>query len=78
MLARDVRGGSWKLVVAAGFRDVIVRPATKSQEFPSPKEFVRCYVSGSPLAAPFAQATEDARNGLLDDVDKRLPDYARQ
>lgn len=68
----EVRG----LFVAAGFRDVMIRPAARDLQFPSPEEFVRRYVSGSPLAALFAQATEDARNALLDDVDKRLRGYA--
>ncbi len=63
------------LIVRAGFRDVTIRSAVKNLRFPTPEEFVRRYVSGSPLAGPFAQVSEDARNALLDGIRTGLRDY---
>ncbi len=69
--AEELRG----FIMRAGFRDVIINSAVKNLQFPSPEEFVRRYVSGSPLAGPFAQVREDARNALLDDIRRGLRDY---
>ncbi len=63
------------LIVRAGFRDVTIRSAVKNLQFPTPEEFVRRYVSGSPLAGPFAHASEDVRNALLDGIRTGLRDY---
>jgi len=63
------------LVVEAGFRDVTIRSAAKNLQFPSPEEFVRRYVTATPLAGSFAQMSEDARNALLDEMRRGLRDY---
>jgi ubiquinone/menaquinone biosynthesis C-methylase UbiE len=63
------------LVVGAGFRDVTIRSAVKNLQFPSSEEFVRRYVSGTPLAASFAQASENARDALLDEIRRGLREY---
>lgn len=68
--AEELRG----LITKAGFRDVIISPAVKNLQFPSPEEFVRRYVSGSPLAGPFAQVREDVRKTLLDEIRRSLRD----
>ncbi len=65
-----------RLVVAAGFRDVIVRPAVKLLHFPSAEEFVRRYVSGvAPLAQMVAQADDSARAAVLTAVSAALRSY---
>lgn len=63
------------LIVRGGFRDVTIRSAVRNLQFPSPKEFVQRYVSGSPLAGPVGQVSEDARNALLDDIRRGLREY---
>jgi ubiquinone/menaquinone biosynthesis C-methylase UbiE len=63
------------LFVRAGFREVTIRSAMKSLRFPSPEEFVQRYVSGSPLAGPVAQVSEEARNALLEDMRSGLREY---
>jgi SAM-dependent methyltransferase len=60
------------LVTAAGFRDVVVRPAAKALRFPSPEEFVARYVAATPLAAIVAKASEDARAALVTEVSAAL------
>lgn len=63
------------LITRAGFRGVTINSAVKNLQFPSPVEFVRRYVSGSPLAGPVAQTSEDARNALLDEMRRGLQEY---
>jgi len=63
------------LVVAAGFRDVTIRPAVKSLRFPSPEDFVRCYVAGSALAGLVAQVSPDIPEALLADVRQELHNH---
>lgn len=70
--AEELKG----VILKAAFRDVIINSAVKNLQFPSPEEFVRRYVSGSPLAGPFAQVRDDARNALLDDIRRGLQDCA--
>ncbi len=69
--AEELRG----LIIRAGFSEVTISSAVKNLQFPSHEEFVRRYVSGSPLAGPFAQLREDTRNALLDDIRRGLRDY---
>lgn len=65
-----------RLVVEAGFRDVIVRPLVTVLHFPSAEEFVRRYVSGvAPLAQMVAQATDSARAAVLATVGVALRSY---
>jgi ubiquinone/menaquinone biosynthesis C-methylase UbiE len=63
------------LLVEAAFRDVEVRPATEMVRFPSPVDFVRWQVAGSPLAGPVAQASERAREALLEHMGAALQPY---
>ena len=62
-------------VVAAGFRDVTIRPAVKSLRFASPEDFVRRYVAGSALVGLVAQVSPDIPEALLGDVRQGLRDY---
>lgn len=52
------------LATQAGFEDVDVRSAKTSLELPPPAEFLRQYVSSTPLAAAVAQADEEHRAAL--------------
>jgi len=63
------------LLMEAAFRDVEVRPATEMVRFPSPADFVRWQVAGSPLAGPVAHASEHAREALLDHMSAVLQSY---
>jgi hypothetical protein len=53
--------GLRNLATRAGFEDVDVRSAQTSLELPPPAEFLRQYVSSTPLAAAVAQADEERR-----------------
>jgi SAM-dependent methyltransferase len=63
------------LITGAGFRDVVVRPATKALRFPSPEEFVGRYVAATPLAAIVAKASADARAALITEVSAALKSF---
>lgn len=63
------------LVAAAGFRNVIIRPAVKAIRFPSSDDFVRRYVAGSALAGLVAQVGEDIPEALLGDVRRALRNH---
>ena len=62
------------LVRQAGFGEVGLETVTVSMHFPSPVEFVQQYVNATPLAAAVAQASQSARDQLLDDVAENLRD----
>ena len=62
------------LVQQAGFSDVGLETVTVSMHFPSPVEFVQQYVNATPLAAAVAQASQSARDHLLDEVAENLRD----
>jgi SAM-dependent methyltransferase len=64
------------LVSGAGFRDVAIRAVAKTVRFPSAEEFVMHYVAASPLANPVAQAGNQARAALLEEVSAALRPYA--
>jgi ubiquinone/menaquinone biosynthesis C-methylase UbiE len=61
-----------RLVAAAEFKDIIVRPATKVLRYPSSDEFVLRYAAGSALAGAVAGAEDNARAALLAEVAERL------
>lgn len=62
------------LMKDAGFNDLSLEVATVQMIFPSPAEFVRRYVSATPLSAAVAQASESSRDQLMDDVAEQLQD----
>jgi ubiquinone/menaquinone biosynthesis C-methylase UbiE len=66
------------LLVAAGFRDVVIRPETGIVRFPSATHLVQSYVAGSPLAGHVAKATEEARTALLSEVRVALQSYVSE
>jgi SAM-dependent methyltransferase len=53
------------LLVDAGFRDVSIRSAVRTLEFPSIDAFAIRYLSASPLAGVVAQLHDEAREQLL-------------
>jgi ubiquinone/menaquinone biosynthesis C-methylase UbiE len=63
------------LIAGAGFGDVVIRPAIKTLRFPSPEEFVQCYLAGSPLSGVVTQMSADAHAALLSDMDAALQSY---
>lgn len=63
------------LLREAGFQDVKIRPAMKLLRFPSVETFLQRYAAASPLADPVAQASDDARAALTDDVTRALRPY---
>lgn len=68
--------GSLRVLIEGGdFHNVSIRPATGTVQFPSPEDFVRQQVAGSPLAGHMAKVDEKARTALLNDVKKALQPY---
>ena len=65
-----------KLATQAGFEDVDVRSAETSLELPPPAEFLRQYVSSTPLAAAVAQADEERRAALENEFSKKCQAFA--
>lgn len=63
------------LIAQAQFRDVDVWTSMGSVHFPSPEDFVRYQVAGSPLAGPVSQADGNARSALINEVRKALQPY---
>jgi ubiquinone/menaquinone biosynthesis C-methylase UbiE len=61
-----------RLLREAGFKEVRVQLKSRTLDFPSISEFVRQYVSGSPLAGPFGQLDDHERKDLVDDVNIAL------
>ncbi|MFQ5692095.1 MAG: class I SAM-dependent methyltransferase [Nitrospinota bacterium] len=64
------------LIAGAGFRGVVIRRGVAWAHFPSPEEFVRRQVEGSPLARPVAEA-EGARDALVSDLRVALQPYVK-
>jgi ubiquinone/menaquinone biosynthesis C-methylase UbiE len=63
------------LVADAGFRDIVIRPASGTVRFPSPTRFVQDYVAGSPLAGHVAKVSDEARAELASEVSQALQSY---
>ena len=60
------------LIGSAGFRDISVQADVGPVRFRSTEDFVRLYVSGTPLADMVLSAGEDARTQLVSDVKAAL------
>lgn len=61
-----------KLIAAAGFRDITIRPVAGTVRFPSVARFVQDYVAGSPLAGHVAKVSDEARAALVGEVGDAL------
>jgi len=64
-----------KLIGAASFRDVVVRPVAGTVRFPSAARFVQDQVAGSPLAGPVAKVSDEARAALAREIEEGLGPY---
>jgi ubiquinone/menaquinone biosynthesis C-methylase UbiE len=62
-------------VAEAGFQDVGVCGAIGTVRFRSTVHFVRYQVAGSPLAGPVGEASEDARDALVNEVKAAMQPY---
>src|SRR6266852_131573 len=58
----------------ACFSDLSLETVTVQMRFPSAAEFVRRYVNATPLAGAVGQATQAARDQLIEDLAGRLQD----
>jgi SAM-dependent methyltransferase len=67
--------GLAKEVAEAGFRMVTTQIASRGLHFASPDEFVRAYISSTPLASIFAQAEEVKRTAILAETSVALQPY---
>lgn len=64
-----------QLVAEADFRDITVERRVGTVEFPSVERFVLGYVAGSPLAGHVSQASDMARERLMNDAKLALEKY---
>jgi ubiquinone/menaquinone biosynthesis C-methylase UbiE len=64
-----------RLLREAGFKEVRVKLKSRTLDFPSISEFVRQYVSGSPLAGPVGKLDDHEKKDLVDDVSVALAAY---
>jgi len=65
-----------KLSTESGFEEIDVRSTDKSLTLPSPAEFLRQYVSSTPLAATVAQVDEGRRTALENEFSERCRAFA--
>lgn len=63
------------LITGASFRDVVIRPASKTHRVGPPDEFVRGWLMGSPMADTLGPADESSRAALIGDVVAALRPY---
>ncbi len=63
------------LLRGAGFRDLTIRPATRTHRVGSPHEFIPRWLSGSPRADAWAQANEGTRAALISHILSALRTY---
>jgi ubiquinone/menaquinone biosynthesis C-methylase UbiE len=61
-----------RLITAASFKDISIRPTAKVLRYPSSDEFVLRYAAGSALAGAIADADANARAALLAEVGAKL------
>jgi SAM-dependent methyltransferase len=54
-----------RLIVDAGFRDVILQPVTQTIRFTSPREYVRLQIAATPMAAMAAGMESDRRDAVI-------------
>jgi ubiquinone/menaquinone biosynthesis C-methylase UbiE len=64
-----------EFVMAAGFRNVRVRPTIKMTRFPSPAAFVPGHLAALPIAHEIARLAADRRAALVEDVAEALRAY---
>ncbi len=64
-----------RILREAGFKEPRLQLKARTLEFPSISEFVRRYVSGSPLSGPFGKLDDQQKKELLDDVSDALAEY---
>ena len=64
-----------RILSEAGFKEPRFQLKSRALEFPSIGEFVRRYVSGSPLAGPVGQLDSQGKKHLIDDVNTALAAY---
>jgi SAM-dependent methyltransferase len=69
--AEDLR----RLLAAADFREITIRPVPGTVRFPSVARFVQDYVAGSPLAGHVAKVSDEARAALVSEVGGALRSY---
>lgn len=65
-----------RILREAGFKEPQAELKSRTLDFPSSSEFVRQYVSGSPLAGPVGQLEDQKKEDLLEDVNTALAAYA--
>ena len=64
------------LLREAGFRDIVIRPVVKTLRFPSVEAFTMRYISAvGPLAQMVSEVDDNARTGLLTDMNAALQSY---
>ena len=63
------------LIAEGGFEALDLRAETGAVRFASVERFVASYVAGSPLAAPVAAASPEARDALLAEVVAKLEQF---
>lgn len=57
-----------RLIVDAGFSDVILQPVTQTIRFTSPREYVRLQIAATPMAATVAGMESAKRDALIDAI----------
>jgi SAM-dependent methyltransferase len=69
------------LVAGVGFRDIVIRTASKLARFPSPADYVRIQLAATPLTSLIAQQDAARRESLvgalIEDVSDALAPYLR-
>ena len=63
------------LIAGASFRDITIRPAVKTMQYPSSDEFVLRCAAGSPWGDVFASAEDRVPTKLLAEIDAKLESY---
>jgi ubiquinone/menaquinone biosynthesis C-methylase UbiE len=61
-----------RLIVDAGFCDVILQPVTQTIRFTSPREYVRLQIAATPMAAMVAGMESDRRDSVVDAITSSL------
>jgi ubiquinone/menaquinone biosynthesis C-methylase UbiE len=64
-----------RVMAGSGFRGIKIHSVTKQVNFPSPDEFVRRYVAGSPLAGIVGKIRPESKEALLQEMNKVLDHY---
>jgi len=64
-----------RVIEGSGFRETKIHSVSKQVNFPSPEEFARRYVAGSPLAGIVGKASSESKEELLKGMNKVLDHY---